>query len=380
MPPVAPPLRRSRLVLLLSLVAISLLIAVFAAPAASAATQTEHRTRRDRDAQPERAWGRRSVSSWKVRPSFSPRRRSPRPGHPGRRAKVVVRLYGPLALDQVGKPAEQLPEPRLLNPVMKAGPAGRTAAAPGDTVVMAVVPPEALTQPGAYLATVVYSSGDVGLAEGSAWFGRMVGEREPLEMACVWPLAQGVHRDADGVFFDDWLERALEVEPALPDLRRRPTTGADGGPHARAGDAAASHAPGRLWDVLDLAEDFPDWRFTLAIEPILLTQLGEMADGYSRVDPADPDGALQEVGSDDETATNAGRFLDTLKASTASGHDRCGRGPLRGPFCRRAVRSGVERRRRTDASWAGRWSSRCFRWSLPWPGPTHPTWTSAPRV
>ncbi len=298
MPPVAPFLRRSRLILFLSLVATSLLLAVVAAPAVSAATQTG-------TALAVTATRNLSVTGQAVglivegpaellSPPADPATADPAVDPaiaPAAVPQVVVRLYGPLALDQVGKPAEQLPEPRLLDPTMKAGPAGRTAAAAGDMVVMAVVPPEALTQPGAYLATVVYSSGGIGVAEGSTWFGRMAAERGPLEMACVWPLAQGVHRNADGVFFDDWLERALVVEPALARPATPVTTGSVVAPASAPGDAAASHAPGRLWDVLDLAEDFPDWRFTLAIEPILLTQLGEMADGYSRADLADSDGA-----------------------------------------------------------------------------------------
>ena len=338
MPPVAPLLRRSRLILFLSLVAISLLLAVVAAPAVSAATQTG-------TALAVTATRNLSVTGQAVglivegpaellSPPADPATADPAVDPaiaPAAVPQVVVRLYGPLALDQVGKPAEQLPEPRLLDPTMKAGPAGRTAAAAGDMVVMAVVPPEALTQPGAYLATVVYSSGGIGVAEGSTWFGRMAAERGPLEMACVWPLAQGVHRNADGVFFDDWLERALVVEPALARPATPVTTGSVVAPASAPGDAAASHAPGRLWDVLDLAEDFPDWRFTLAIEPILLTQLGEMADGYSRADPADPDGAPQEVGPDDETAASAGRFLDTLKTSTASGHIGVAAAPYAGP-------------------------------------------------
>ncbi len=250
---------------------------------------------------------------------------------PATAPQVVVHLYGPVGLEDVGKPALLLPLTTVLTPEIRPAPADHVAASPESAVVMAVLPAEVFPEPGAYLATVVYLSGEMVLIKGDAWFGRMVADREPLEIACVWPLVQGVHRDADGVFYDDWLERALGFGPTEPATTS--PTGADAATAASAaGDSASSFAPGRLWDVLDLAGEFPDWRFTLAIEPILLTQLGEMAAGYSRADPVEPQGDVQEVGAEDERAASAGRFVDDLKRATASGNIGVLAAPYAAPF------------------------------------------------
>ena len=214
---------------------------------------------------------------------------------------LTVRLHGPIALEDVGASSARLPQPTVIVPDVTPGPVDKTALEPGNTMVKLVLTPSVLSSSGAYVAVVTYSSQEGPVAEGSVWLGRLVAEREPLDVACVWPLAQGVVRDADGVFFDDRLERALRTAAQVAD------------------DSVLYPAPGSLWDVVEFADSFPGWRHTLAIEPILLTQLGEMSDGYSRVDPSDPEGAPQVIGPEGESASAAGLFLDALKTATASG-------------------------------------------------------------
>ena len=94
-------------------------------------------------------------------------------------------------------------------------------------------------------------------AEGSVWFGKVAAPETSVDVAVVWPLMLGIHRDSEGVFFDQALELA--------------TAGSDGA----AGEISALTALGGM---------FPDWKFTLAVEPVVLSQLRDMADGYPRIE------------------------------------------------------------------------------------------------
>jgi hypothetical protein len=194
---------------------------------------------------------------------------------------VTIRLYGPLLRDAVGRPASQLPEPEIFRTASATAPKGFTPS-PGYAAASTVIPLEALARPGAYLASVSVDIPPGGtVAYGSTWLGRVAADCQTTDVACVWPLAPGVHRDVAGVFFDAVFEALLDDRTA-----------------------------GSLWGVASLRERFPDWRFTMAVEPILLTQLAELADGYFCKDES---GGLTQIGADDRTAQNAAGFLAALK-------------------------------------------------------------------
>ena len=55
-----------------------------------------------------------------------------------------------------------------------------------------------------------------------------------------------------------------------------------------------------------LSARFPDWRFSLGIEPVLLTQLRDMADGYTQADGSEAGAA---VSADDQAAKDAKAVL-----------------------------------------------------------------------
>ncbi len=164
-----------------------------------------------------------------------------------------------------------------------------------------LLPGGTLGAPGAYLLTVRAISGGVTRASGTVWLGKAASRDQPLDIAFVWPVALGVHRDSSGVFFDRVLEDAV---------------------------APASESPDGLNALLDSAGGFPSWRFTLAVEPILLTQLRDMADGYARLDAS---GARQEVGTDDPAVKNAAQTLAGFKELAGMESVEIAAGPYAGP-------------------------------------------------
>jgi hypothetical protein len=197
-------------------------------------------------------------------------------------ARLVVRIDGPAAPSEVGQADPQLPAGATLSqqlfPPVRTGPWTVTFALPAGTPA----------EPGAYLVSVEVTTAGVTLADGTLWLGKAASRQRPLDIAFVWPAALGLHRDSSGAFVDTVLERAV---------------------------APSSESPGGLRGLIDLAGRFPGWRFTLAVEPILLTQLRDMADGYARLDSS---GAREEVGSDDAAVKNAAQTLAAFKATAAS--------------------------------------------------------------
>ncbi len=113
---------------------------------------------------------------------------------------------------------------------------------------------ESLAGPGAYRAFAVLTGEGDRRVEGEAWVGLIPGG-VTVDLATVWPVAFGIHRDPDGVFVDEVLIEAVRPE---------------------------AEAAGSLYALFRAIDDFPSWHQTLAIEPVLLTQLGEMADGFSQ--------------------------------------------------------------------------------------------------
>lgn len=219
---------------------------------------------------------------------------------------VAVRIAGPAALSQLGQSDAALAEAGSFTVAADSLP---SVARPSPSGLHLPVPLATLPSvPGAYRITVEVRSGDILVAVGGTWMGRVAARSAPLDLAFVWMAALGVHRSPDGSFFDAALEQACTPGSAT----------ASGEPAASTGDAAGDAVPeaeaappasGNLPALLALPGRFPDWRFSLGIEPVLLTQLRDMADGYTR---ADESGAAVQVSADDPAAKNAAAVLAGL--------------------------------------------------------------------
>jgi len=236
-------------------------------------------------------------------------------------AKLVVRVKGPAGFGQVGENAPELTEADKIVKVLGEVPPTTTTsqtppAAPGAVVVpttttssttttslaavagtaadleagslkaQALLPAGMPSEPGAYQLVVEVKSGQDVWASGQVWLGKVAPRESPLDIAFVWPVSLGIHRDAEGVYYDEVLEQTIASEP------------------------------GDLQALLGMPGLFPAWRFSVAIEPVLLTQLRDMADGYARYDAA---GAEVVVGEGDMDAQKAAAALSAFKDLAGAG-------------------------------------------------------------
>lgn len=249
-------------------------------------------------------------------------------------ARLVVRVKGPAEPSQVGQAAPELPEAGKIAVDLGATPTATIYTSPGDGAAGGVtdstgaggwnttttaagrigsledlragvleaevmIPSTLVTQPGAYLVVAEVSSAGELIGRGWAWVGKAPPREAPLDLAFVWPVSLGIHRDADGVFYDHVLEEAVSNVGAGADLR----------------------------GLLELAGRFPEWRFTLAVEPVLLTQLRDMADGYTRLDES---GAPLDVMPDAQPALDAAEVMAAFKALGERGAAEVLAGPYSG--------------------------------------------------
>jgi hypothetical protein len=216
-------------------------------------------------------------------------------------AQLVVLVKGPVDMGAVGQTGVDAPLVTQITNVLGSAPVAADATAsttatttpPGMSTsaelaagllkATMTLPSGTPPAPGAYLLAVEVQSGGTVLASGQTWTGKAAVRETALDASFVLPVSLGIHRDPDGAFFDRVLEAAVA-----------PTeTGSES-----------------MRGLLALSERFPDWNLTLAVEPFLLTQLRDMADGYVRVDST---GSRAEVGEDDLTAQNAGELLSELR-------------------------------------------------------------------
>jgi hypothetical protein len=198
-------------------------------------------------------------------------------------AQIIVHLSGPADVAQVSESQPVLSSAgtvtHVLDPVAD-------LTSDGSLNARIVVPFTILQAPGAYLAEVQLVVDGTVQAVGAVWLGKVAVPQNNIDVACIWPLTLGIHRNADGIFFDGVLEAAVAGG-----------SGGTGGTDGIAGLTA-------------LGKKFPNWKFSVAVEPVVLSQLRDMSDGYSRLDDS---GAVQQVGADAEPAKNAAAALSSLK-------------------------------------------------------------------
>ena len=215
---------------------------------------------------------------------------------------LAVRIEGPATLSQLPESDPALSEAGRFTVVAGSLP-GVARLSPSELrlpVPLATLP----AAPGAYRIIVEIRSNGSVVATGSTWMGRVAARTAPLDLAFVWRAALGVHRGPDGSFFDAALEQACAPNAAAESSDAAAQTG-----NPAEETAALPATSGNLPALLALPAKFPDWRFSLGVEPVLLTQLRDMADGYTRTDES---GSAVEVSGDDPAAKNVAAVLAGL--------------------------------------------------------------------
>ena len=144
------------------------------------------------------------------------------------------------------------------------------------------VPAEAIAAPGAYHVTVSLASGDDLRAGGAGWLGRVAADQRQVDLALVWPVMTGIHRDTEGVFVDRVVQDVV---------------------------VPAAESPGSIYSLLGIAESHPGWHLTLAMEPVLLGQIRDLSNGYRE---RDAQGAVVDVAEDTQVPTFARQALTAL--------------------------------------------------------------------
>ena len=171
------------------------------------------------------------------------------------------------------------------------------------------IPADKLTEPGGYLA-VMHLTADGGKSnETRVWIGRVSALPPDIDLAFVFPVAVGVHRDPDGDFLDDVVQAA-----ALP----------------------KASSPGSLYAYFDTAQRFPDLHLTLGVEPILLEQLRAQAGGFTVVDGD----TRQKLAGDSEAARNAAQALVAFESTAGRENVQIVPGPYALPDLTMMARDG----------------------------------------
>lgn len=159
----------------------------------------------------------------------------------------------------------------------------------GTLKAVVTLPPWSPRTAGAYLVVAEVQAGGQVVLRGETWVGKAPVNQPALDVCFVLPVSLGIHRDQNGHFFDQILEQAtLPVESG--------------------GETLRGLAP--------LVEGLPQWDLTLAVEPILLTQLRDMADGYVLVGPS---GESLEADANDLAPQNAAAVLSELQGLVTTG-------------------------------------------------------------
>ncbi len=210
-------------------------------------------------------------------------------------ATVEVRVAGPATLSQITQALPTLP---IIGSFTITAESLPEAALPAASQLHLPIPMTVLpASPGAYLVTVAIRSEGGLVATGGTWMGRVAADAGSLDLAFVWRAELGIHKDPQGRFFDGVLQDACAPGGALPGLA-------------------------------GLSARFPDWRFSLGIEPVLLSQLRDMADGFTR---ADGSGGGAAVSADDQAVKDAKAVLADFAESAESRAVEIAVAPYAGP-------------------------------------------------
>lgn len=153
----------------------------------------------------------------------------------------------------------------------------------GELAAVLDLSPDDLPAPGAYLLTARVTAGGGKSMSAELWVGRVSNLPGSVDLAVMWPLAFGSHRDLQGAFVDDVVQRAVVPQ---------------------------ADEEGSLFGLFKTIDEYPDWRMTLAIEPLLLAQIRDLADGFTTSPAAD---LTQETPAGDKTAAFAEQALVTLR-------------------------------------------------------------------
>lgn len=191
-------------------------------------------------------------------------------------ATIEVRVAGPAPLSRLTQPSPSLPVVGTLSAAADSLPeaAWRSASELRLPLPATTLPRTA----GAYRVTVEIRSAGALVAAGGTWMGRVNARAGSLDVAFVWRAELGIHKDTQGRFFDTVVQDAC-------------------GPN------------GTLSGLAGLATRFPGWRFTVGIEPVLLSQLRDLDGGYTQTDGSETG---VSVSGDHQTAKDAGAVLSSL--------------------------------------------------------------------
>ncbi len=154
-----------------------------------------------------------------------------------------------------------------------------------DTSV--AIPGDWMAQPGAYLVRATVTAGTEKVMRRELWLGKVASLPQPVDLAMVWPIARGIHRDPQDVVVDQVVQ-GLVVPRA--------------------------DSPESLYALFSAVDGFPDWHMTLAVEPVLLAQVRDLADGFTELDAS---GVPVIVDRSAEPAVRADEALDTLRRVAA---------------------------------------------------------------
>lgn len=152
-------------------------------------------------------------------------------------------------------------------------------------IFAAEVPVEAewLAEPGAYLVKVAIESGNVNHVVAESLLGRIAADAPIVDLALVVPIALGIWQEPEGTFVGGEIEQ---------------------GPSPTSGAFAVVFS---LPDLLDIS---PETRLTVAVEPVLLAQLEDAADGFVA---RTPDGNTQTHDARDTVSLAAESALQILR-------------------------------------------------------------------
>ncbi len=111
-------------------------------------------------------------------------------------ATLAVRIAGPATISDLAQTDPPLPEAGSYTVAADSLP---SVARPSASEIHLPMPFASLpAAPGAYRITVEVRSGNLLMAEGSTWMGRVATRSSPLDLAFVWRAVLGVHLGSDG--------------------------------------------------------------------------------------------------------------------------------------------------------------------------------------